>query len=138
MKPKINFLAVLLSAAAMWILGMAWYMALSGLWMEYSGLTEEMIMAMPGAAMAFSYAGSFVAYLIMFYVMVHFLQYANANTAGGAVQTAFWLWLGFAATSMFVINSYSLKPIGLFFIDAAYWLIGMLIGSMILVKMKKK
>jgi Sec-independent protein secretion pathway component TatC len=94
--------------------------------------------AMPGAAMVFSYAGSFVAYIIMFYVMAHFLQYANANTTGGAVQTAFWLWLGFAATSMFVINAYSLKPIGLFFIDAAYWLIGMLIGGIILVKMKKK
>ena len=138
MKPKVNFLAVIISAVAMWIIGMIWYMALSGMWMEYSGITEEMIQSMSGASMAFSYAGSFIAYILMFYVMSHFLHYTNAKSAGDGVQTAFWLWLGYIATSMFVMNAYSMKPIGLYFIDAFYWLIGMIVGGIILVKMKKK
>lgn len=136
--PKINFVAVVAAAAAMWVLGAIWYTAFSTPWMNYTGITEEAAAGISGGGMALMYGGSLLAYVVLFYVMAHFAHYAGASNIKGGLQTGFWAWLGFIATSMFVTNLYNMNPIGLWFIDAGYWLLGMLLGGVILVKMRKK
>ncbi len=56
----------------------------------------------------------------------------------GVAQAAFWNWLGFVAMVVYVNNSYQGKSFVLTLIDSGYWLIGMIIGGIILVKMQKK
>ena len=81
--------------------------------------------------------GSVVAYFIMFYCLVHVNHAFQVKDVKGAIQSGFWTWLGFIATVLFVNNLYQGKPIGLWLIDAGYWLLGLLAGAIILVKMKK-
>jgi len=137
-QPRINFIAVVAAAAAMWFAGMAWYMALSAPWMAYTGVTEEMAKQMTGMEMALAYGGSFAAYIVLFYCMAHVMHAFKAVTVSGAVQAGFWSWLGFTATALFVSYTYQGKPFGLVLIDGGYWLVGMVLGSVILAKMPKK
>lgn len=137
-QPKINFLAVIVSAIVMWVVGVIWYMALGNYWMAYTGVTMEMAQQMTGLDMALTYGGSFVAYIVVFYCMAHVIHAFKASDIAGGAQAGFWSWLGFTATALFVSYSYQGKAFGLVLIDGGYWLIGMVLGGIILVKMKKK
>jgi hypothetical protein len=134
---KINYLAVTVSTVVFFLLGWLWYGVLfSSLWMQYNGITMEQSPAMSEIAMQFG--GSLVAYFIAFYCLAHVNHAFQVKDIKGAVQCGFWTWLGFIATVLFVMNLYQQKPFGLWLIDAGYWLIGLIVGAMILVKMKKK
>ena len=138
MDVKVNYMAVFLAAVAMWILGAIWYSVFSTPWMMYTGVTEEMAKSMSGTGMAIIYGGSIVAFFIMFFVLCHVHHAFQVKDLKGAVQSAFWNWLGFIAMVVYVNNSYQGKSFLLTLIDSGYWLAGMMIGGIILVKMKKK
>ncbi len=138
MDVKINYVAVFAAAAAMWVLGAVWYGIFSGPWMMYTGVTQEMAANMSGMDMALTYGGSLVAYVVVFYVQSHVHHAFQVKDLGNAVQAAFWNWLGFVAMVMFVTNAYQGKSIYLTLIDSGYWLIGLFLGGIILVKMQKK
>lgn len=138
MDVKINYVAVAAAAIVMWVVGAVWYGIFSAQWMMYTGVTEEMAKNMSGMDMAILYGGSLVAYFILFYVQSHVHHAFQVKDMTGAAQAAFWNWLGFVAMSMYVSNSYQGKSIGLTLIDGGYWLIGLMLGGIILVKMQKK
>ncbi len=138
MDVKINYVAVGAAAIVMWILGAVWYGAFSAQWMMYTGVTEEMAKSMSGMDMAVLYGGSVIAYFIMFYVQCHIHHAFQVKDLKGAAQAAFWNWIGFIAMSMYVTNSYQGKSFGLTLIDSGYWLVGMIVGGIVLVKMQKK
>ncbi|MFA6469988.1 MAG: DUF1761 domain-containing protein [Bacteroidota bacterium] len=137
MEFKINVVAVAIAAAAMWVLGALWYGIFSVQWMMYTGVTDEFAKAMTGMDMAYLYGGSLITYFILFYVQSHIHIAFQVKDLKGSMQAAVWSWLGFVATSMHVSNSYQGKSFGLTMIDGGYWLIGMVIGGVILVKMQK-
>lgn len=137
MDVKINYIAVALAGAAMFFIGFVWYSVLfQAQWMEYTGVTMDQ--QMTGGEMAMAFGGSFIAYCILFYVQTHIHHAFQVKDIKGGVQAAFWSWLGFVLTVMYVTNSYQQKSFGLTFIDSLYWLISMMIGGIILVKMQKK
>lgn len=138
MDVKINYAAVAIAAGVMWVLGAVWYGALSAQWMMYTGVTEEMARGMSGMDMAMTYGGSLVAYFVLFYVQTHVHHAFQVKTIKDAVQAAFWNWLGFVLMVFYVTNSYQMKPFALTLLDSGYWLIGMILGGIILVKMQKK
>jgi hypothetical protein len=135
---KTNFVAVIVAAVAMWILGAVWYTMFGTQWMAYTGVTEEMAKNMTGAQMAMAYGGPLVAYLLAFYVQDHMMFAFKSKNVMDGLQGGFWTWLGFVATVIYVTNSFQGKEFGLWLIDAGYWLIGLTVGSIILVLMKKK
>jgi hypothetical protein len=66
----INYLAILIAAAAGWIAGAVWYMSLANPWMAAVGTTRERIDAakeQPGASLPFVFA--FAACVIMAWVL---------------------------------------------------------------------
>ncbi len=134
---KINYLAVVVSTVVFFLLGWLWYGILfTSLWMQYTGITMDQ--APSGTEMATQMGGSIAAYFIMFYCLAHVNHAFQVKDVKGAVQSGFWTWLGFVATVLFVSNIYQGKAFGLWLIDAGYWLLGLLAGAIILVKMKKK
>lgn len=137
-QPKIHYPAVLVAALIQFVVGWGWYMAFISVWLEGTGVSVEEMQGMTGGQMALAYGGSFAAYALLFYVMAHFVSYTKATTLKQGAQTGFWCWLGFVATSLFVTYSYQLKPISLWFVDAGYWLVSMLIGGVILAVWRKK
>lgn len=137
MDVKINYVAVAIAAAVMFFIGFLWYSVLfQAQWMAYTGVTMDQ--QMTGAEMGLTFGGSFVAYLIVFYVQSHVHHAFQVNDVKGAVTAAFWNWLGFIATAMFVTNAYQMKSFGLTLVDSSYWLVSMIAGGIVLVTMKKK
>ena len=137
-QPKIYYPAVLVAAVIQFVIGAGWYTAFQGPWMSATGVTMEMAEHMTGGQIAMMYGGSFVAFALVYYVMAHFVGYMKATTAKAGAQTAFWAWLGYVATSLFVNGVYTLKPFSLWLMDGGYWLISMVIGGILLAVWRKK
>jgi len=138
MDVKINYIAVALAALAMWMIGAVWYSSFSVPWMIYAGVTEEMEKKLSQMDMARIYGGSIIAFFITFYVQSHVHHAFQVKDAKGAATAALWNWLGFVAMVIYVNNSYQAKSFLLTLIDSGYWLISMIIGGIILVKLQKK
>ena len=135
---KPNYKAVVIAGVVMWVLGAVWYSLFGSLWMTFTGVTEEMTTMMTTTDTVMMYGGSIVAFIVVFYVQDHIMFTFKASSIKDAVTCGFWMWLGFIATSFFVQLVYQMKPYGLWFIDTGYWLLSMIVGSIILAAMKKK
>ncbi|MEA2944867.1 MAG: hypothetical protein QOI40_197, partial [Alphaproteobacteria bacterium] len=104
----INYLAIAIAAIVAWLAGAAWYMALGRTWMAALGITpEQMAQAknQPGAYLPFIY--SFVAELIMAWMLAGLLGHLGPLTLRGGVIAAAFCWLGFVITVMVVNNGFA-------------------------------
>jgi hypothetical protein len=132
---EVSNVAVLVSAVVYMVLGFLWYGPLFGKpWMKLVGMTKEHMEEAKKKGMGKTYGLSFVGALVMFYVLAHFAKYAQASTMTEGMQTGFWAWLGFVATTgmnefLFAVKK---KPWKLYFINQGYLLIGLLVGGAIL------
>lgn len=132
----INYIAVLIAAAAGWAAGAVWYTALAKPWMAAVGLTQEQIDAArqrPGASLPFVYA--FAANVIMAWVLAGLIGHLGSVTIRSGVISGAFCWLGFVITTMLVNYSFGMRKRMLLLIDGAYWLVvlalmGAIIGAM--------
>ena len=74
------------------------------------------------AAMISSLLGDLVTAL----VMLHFVLWSGANTAGTGAFIGLLCWLGFFAAIQLPQSLYEQRPLKVFAINAGYWLVGML------------
>jgi hypothetical protein len=132
----INYLAIAIAAIVAWLAGAAWYMALGKTWMAALGITPEQMAEaknQPGAYLPFIY--SFVAELIMAWILAGLLGHLGLLTLRGGVISAAFCWLGFVITVMVVNNGFARRDWRLLFIDGGHWLLvlvlmGAVIGGM--------
>ncbi len=132
MEVMINYIAVLAAAVASFLIGWVWYgMLFQKQWMKLSGITMASMKKTgmsPGKAMSLG----FVSQLIVAYVLAHFIDYMMAATLAAGAQLAFWLWFGFVMPIMAGIWIWEGKPFMLFVLNAAHWLVALLVMSGIL------
>ncbi len=139
MEVKINYVAVAIAAVIMWVIGAVWYGVLfSAQWMMLTGITEDMAKMVSGTDNAMMMGGSLVGAFVMFFVQSHIHHAFQVKDIKGAVQAAFWSWIGFVAMVHLVNNLYQMKPFMLTLIDSGYWLVSMIIGGIVLEIMRKK
>jgi hypothetical protein len=130
MDVHVNYLAVAVAAVASYILAAIWYGAVfSKAWMRLTGITE---MKPAPANIIFMLISSF----IMAYVLHHSIVFGD-KTLGvsgvqGALEGAFFLWLGYIATTTLATKLYEKKPWGLWLLDNAFWLISLMVQAVIL------
>ena len=132
----INYIAVLIAAAAGWLAGAVWYMALAKPWMAAVGTTKEKIEAsktQPGTSLPFVFA--FAANVIMAWVLAGVIGHLGQVTIRTGVISGAFCWLGFVITTMLVNNSFAMRNRMLLLIDGGYWLVvlalmGAIIGAM--------
>lgn len=126
-----NWLSILIAAVASMLVGAIWYspMAFGKMWMQLSGKTE---MGMKKGGAAQGYFWGFVAALVTAYVLSAFLNPAVGGR--GAVETAFWIWLGFVATVKIGDVLWDGKPFKLFVLNSAYQLVSLSVMAVILAK----
>jgi Protein of unknown function (DUF1761) len=120
----INYLAIAIAAIVAWLAGAAWYMALGKTWMAALGITPEQMAEaknQPGAYLPFIY--SFVAELIMAWILAGLLGHLGLLTLRGGVISAAFCWLGFVITVMVVNNGFARRDWRLLFIDGGHWLL---------------
>ena len=75
----------------------------------------------------------FIAALVMAYVLAVFIEATGAATMTAGLAVGFWLWLGFIATVIIGGVLWKGESVELYALNAAYWLVAMLVQSAILV-----
>lgn len=125
-----NLVAALVTAVVMMIIGMLWYGPLFGkIWMRNTGMTEakakkvNMSLIMPIALVS-----STLMAAVLQMLLVHF----NLLEMNAALMFAFWLWLGFFATSNLGVVLWEQKKMELYYVNAGYNLVTLLVMAAIL------
>lgn len=131
----LNFWAILLAAAASFMFGGVWYGVLSRQWMEAAGLSEADIKGKGGPSPV-PFVVTFIAQLLMAWMLAGLLLHLErsgvpANLKNGIVS-AFFIWLGFIATTLVVNHQFQMQKAALTLIDCGHWLGVMLIQGGIL------
>lgn len=141
--PPVNYLAVLVAAIVMFILGGLWYSPVLFMkkWLALQDRTEEQARAQAASAnMPLMYASAFVTALITAWVMAHLLGHlayvadsavVSYDAAHGALF-GFICWLGFAATTSYATALFSGKPKQMWLIDSTYNLVSFMLAGAIL------
>jgi hypothetical protein len=129
----INYFAVIAATVACQAIGFAWYGPVFGkLWMKLSGITEKQIAEKKKKGMCLTFALSALSSLLMAYVLAHFVDYVGATTIGGALQLAFWIWLGFIATVALGSVLWEGKSWQLYGLNIAYYIVTLSVMASIL------
>lgn len=120
------------------IIGALWYGPIFGKqWMALVGTTEENIRSTGQNELMKTYGISFVSALVMAFMLAYFVDILLQIKFGQipptaldlvftGTQTAFFIWLGFTASTMLTNGLYEDKPLKLWAINAGYWLISLL------------
>lgn len=127
---QVNWVAIILSAIAAMVVGMVWYGPLFGkMWMGLTGMrmTEEGKKQAPKM-----YAVMFLGVIVEAFILSHFIHYAGAYSLMLGFKTGVWAWLGFVAPVMLGNYMFTKKPLNLYFIDAGYALVNLVIMGAII------
>ncbi len=129
----ISLWPVFLAALAVFIIGWVWYSprVFGAAWMRMSGVTPEA--AERGKKrMGVSIIFGFLSALLMAWVMGYVLAAFDVFDWIGAVEVAFWMWAGFVATVLIGSVLWEQKPVKLYVLNAAYWLVSLVVMSIVL------
>lgn len=139
-----NYWAVFVSAVAYMVIGMLWYspFLFGKVWMKAMHLDEKDLDGMK-KGIGRSYFFSFVAALVASYVLAHFIAYmVNLNmpavNAGQttpmtiALQTAFWVWLGFVVTTHLIESLFEKRSFNAYLVGVGYQLACLAASAVIL------
>lgn len=132
----INYLAVLTAAISSMVTGGLWYGPLfSKKWIAYMGWNPAEMEQRKKAATK-GYMVMFIGSLLMAYVLAHALvfagSYLKASGASAGLMVGFWNWLGFVAPITIGAVLWEGRPWGLFFLNAGYQLLNLLVMGVIL------
>lgn len=132
----VNMVAVIVAALASVAIGAVWYGPLFGkLWRRLLGLSLEDMKKMKLSPLM-AMAGGVITAFLMAYVLAHGIMFGNIvlNTYGvaGAVQGAFWYWLGFALPLTAGSFLWEGKSVKLWVLNAGYYLVSMMVMAVIL------
>ena len=128
----VNYWAVIVAGLVYVGIGMLWYGPLFGtMWKKMMGFTDKEMKKMrltPAQAM---FMGLLTA-LVMSYVLAHFIDYFGAVDLGTAFAGAFWIWLGFFATTQMGAFLWEGKPFKLYILNTTHSLVSLIIMVWIL------
>ncbi len=143
--PPINWLAVLVAAIVIFVLGGLWYspVLFARRWIALQGRTEEQVRAQAASAnMPLLYVGAAVTSLLIAFTLALILGHiardpAMAQPDGGisaahGAMIGFVSWLGFVASTSYATASFSGKPKQLWLIDTGYNLVCFVLAGIIL------
>ena len=129
----INYLAVLVAAAAGFGLGGVWYRLLAKPWMKAHGFTSKMIRKHHGKGAAPTpLIIAAVACLIMAWMLAGVMGHLGEVSLKNGVISAAFIWFGFVITTLAVNNIFGLRRHVLIVIDGGHWLgVLLLMGAII-------
>ncbi|OGY28732.1 MAG: hypothetical protein A3F33_03105 [Candidatus Woykebacteria bacterium RIFCSPHIGHO2_12_FULL_43_10] len=127
---NVNFWAVVAATISSMILGFVWYSApvFGKPWMNLIGKSTDELKN--GAGLGYSV--TFIGALVQAYIMAHFVTYAGAADLVNGAQTGFWAWLGFVVPTFASDTVFSGKSWKLYSIQVGYYLVSLVVMSMIL------
>lgn len=134
---KINYVAVIVAAVVHFMMGGLWYGLIFGnIFVDIVG--REQLEKMAADSHWSQYLIAFFSSLVLVYILAHFVQFTGSKTVAGGLQTAFWLWLGFVATTQISSVIFEQRRLGLYLLNIGYQLVACLICGAILAMWKPR
>jgi len=129
----INLIGVLVAAVAAMAVGFAWYSPLlfGKQWMALMKLTAK-DMEKAKKDMGMMYGLSFLATLVMTYVLAYFMRRMAVSDLSQAVLLGFWAWIGFVAPVQLTDVIFGSKRWNLFFLNTGYQLTSIVVAALVL------
>lgn len=127
MDVSVNYLAVTLAAASSMVVGSIWYAqaVFGNTWGKLAKV--KMDKTVKANDMIWLLGSTFVASWMTAYVLAHtsYLahQFFGNSFLSDALQTGFWLWLGFTALRLYVHDAFEGRPKQLTLLNAAHELV---------------
>lgn len=127
----LNYLAILVSAVAYWIIGALWYspVLFGKIWGNIVQPSDEAKKKM-GRSMILSFIGFFIICFIMAVVLNRLGEYSDELTF--SIKLALAAAIGFMAIPMWINQMYQNSSFNLLIIDAGYHLVGFVVAAIIL------
>ncbi|MGO8933944.1 MAG: DUF1761 domain-containing protein [Terracidiphilus sp.] len=117
---------IVIAAVVEWLLGALWFgLVFRKSWMTLAGFSET---NKPKNG-AMTMVCSFIACLLLTFVIAHVVHWAGAATFTGGAKLGVICWLGFMAPPLFTQHIAENRRANLFAINASYWLLVMAIGG---------
>jgi hypothetical protein len=117
---NLNWIAILVAAAAGFVVGGIWYGPLFGkAWMKERGLTEE---GLKQGNMALIYGTTFVLSVVSALFLGHLLGHFGDMSARSTMMISVGIALGFVVPALGINYLFSRVSLKLFAIDAGYWI----------------
>jgi uncharacterized protein DUF1761 len=132
---KLNYPAVIVAAVIHFIIGGLWYGLIFGnTFIKITGWTPAQLEQIAAQSHWTQYLIAFLTSLTLVYILAHFVQYTGAKGAADGMQTAFWLWLGFVATTQLATVIFEQRKLGLYLLNVGYHLVaGLICGALLAV-----
>ena len=124
----VNYLAIVVAAAAGFLFGGIYYRLVSNHWLKASGVKKSAVKGHPVNL----YVITIVAELIMAWMLAGILAHLGPVTFKNGVISGALVWLGFVATTIAVNNGFGMRKPMLSVIDGAHWLGVLLIMGAVL------
>jgi len=131
----LNAWAIPLAASASFVFGGIWYGIWSKRWIDAAGFRpDEIESARASSPLPFviTFAAQIVMAWMMAGVLLHMERSGVAMSLRSGAISAFFLWLGFIATTLIVNHQFQKRKGALTLIDGGHWLGVMLIQGAIL------
>ena len=126
-----EFLSVIVAAAAAWIFGAVWYGLVAKHWMAAAGLTEDTINRRNYVA----YVGSYICCVMVAGMMRHVLVTSHIDTVGKGAVTGLGLGLFIAVPWIATNYMFAERRFSLTVIDGVYATVGCTLMGAILIWM---
>jgi hypothetical protein len=129
----VNLVAVLACGLAAMVVGFLWYSKalFADSWMKLSGISMADI-EKSKARMPVIYGTMFVGALVQAYVLAQLVHLVGALDITSGAIVGFFAWLGFVGPVMLSSVLFEGRPVKLYFINAGYQLVNMIIMGVIL------
>lgn len=131
---EVAFFPILAAGIAAVVIGFFWYhpRVFGAAWMRLAGVTPEM--AERGKRRMVPYTIlSLLAAMTVAYVINYFGIAWGVYDWIGALELAFWLWIGFVIPTSLGTVLWDHKPVKLYFINTFYWLLALAAMALVLV-----
>ncbi|WP_194097630.1 DUF1761 domain-containing protein [Marivivens aquimaris] len=128
-----GILSVIVAAAAAWIFGAVWYMALSKPWLEASGIECDDNGKPKNGGSPMPFILSAIAMLIVAGMMRHLFMMSGIATLGAGIVSGLGIGAFFIAPWIMINNAYGMRPFKLTAIDSGYAIFGCAIIGAVLV-----
>ncbi|MGI9476240.1 MAG: DUF1761 domain-containing protein [Hyphomicrobiaceae bacterium] len=131
----LNYIAVLIAAAASFMFGGIWYGALAKPWMAAAGIDEATMTANKEAGKTtMLMIRAFLSSLVMAWVLAGLIGHLGSGQVtviNGLISGAF-AWLGFVATTLITNHGFQMQTSQLTLIDGGHWLGVLLIQGVVI------
>jgi hypothetical protein len=131
----VNYIAIILLTFVHILIGYFWYspFLFGNAWLDSIGMKKEDSKKMHNKYMA----KKMILALIVGFVLINMLAQSIAGVSEidsvyESIELGFWLWLGFIATTMMATVLWEGKPWRYYWTNSLYWLVSMIVSSIIL------